>query len=223
MLGLNNARNPKYSIDVSVGTNKRMRAAVDIRAGACILEERPLFKLDIALSRLYDIKSVTNEEVVPNGVKILQIEFARADYPTKQKIIGLYHGLDLTEIANLPLDEQAHTLLTAIIKLNAWSVIEQVDGQEHTILIMYNELSRINNSCTPNAMISWNAVTGRGSLHALQDITTNTEITIEYLAEPKDCFQKKTDRIAAIKEAYRFTAIVRCVLLRAIPTIIADG
>jgi len=66
---------------------------------------------------------------------------------------------------------------------------------------VFTTLSRLNNSCTPNAAATWNDVTQRMSLHALQPIATNEEITISY-GQP--LFATRAERRSYLKRTRGF-------------------
>ena len=66
---------------------------------------------------------------------------------------------------------------------------------------VFTTLSRLNNSCTPNAAATWNDVTQRMSLHALRPIATNEEITISY-GQP--LFATRAERRSYLKRTRGF-------------------
>jgi len=69
---------------------------------------------------------------------------------------------------------------------------------------VFTTLSRLNNSCTPNAAATWNDVTQRMSLHALRPIATNEEITITY-GQP--LFATRAERRSYLKRTRGFDCI----------------
>jgi SET domain len=69
---------------------------------------------------------------------------------------------------------------------------------------VFTTLSRLNNSCTPNAAATWNDVTQCMSLHALRPISKNEELTISY-GQP--LFATRAERHSYLKRTRGFDCI----------------
>jgi len=56
---------------------------------------------------------------------------------------------------------------------------------------IFLEASRINHSCTPNALFKWNANIQRETVHAIVDIPAGTEIETSYCPPHKDAYSRR--------------------------------
>jgi SET domain-containing protein len=65
---------------------------------------------------------------------------------------------------------------------------------------VFEVLSRINHSCSPNAQYSWNEKEGKRRLYAVRDIQKGEEVTIDYVGV--DVLQK--DRKIHLEQLYGF-------------------
>lgn len=92
------------------------------------------------------------------------------------------------------------------VRFNAFEYNTTVDGENHCLLRVYNDISRINHSCRPNAMVEWNDSPSvmAGTLHALMDIPRDEEIVISYLPRPRDCLKFTRYRRSELTQSYFF-------------------
>ena len=94
--------------------------------------------------------------------------------------------------------------LPSIVALNAFQNDEDLDGQTHCVLRLYKDISRVNHSCRPNAIVEWDADLGKGTLRALEDIAAGQEISIDYMAKPGQCLRGRNARRADLQRHYKF-------------------
>ncbi|KAL1755487.1 hypothetical protein FB107DRAFT_290823 [Schizophyllum commune] len=70
---------------------------------------------------------------------------------------------------------------------NAWAVYQNQlagpSGEDGYYSATFDALSRMNNSCRPNALFSWDTRTFSGSLRALREIAPDEEITVAYCGD----------------------------------------
>jgi len=113
---------------------------------------------------------------------------------------GTYRNLF---IDNPPPGAPQRLLDVMVAERNAFS-FENPAENNNEWLVVYNELSRVNHSCVPNARISdvWTGShpnpnpdhLGRMKLIATQDIAANDEIMIEYVTGPAFWLQPRATR-----------------------------
>ncbi|KAK3823274.1 MAG: hypothetical protein J3Q66DRAFT_279252 [Benniella sp.] len=88
---------------------------------------------------------------------------------------------------------------TGIIRTNALPL-----GRVSHEGAVYPTLSRINHSCVPNAMHTWNPLTMKGYINATREIPADSEIFLDYMPLPI----RRPERRAVLQEGFRFTC--RC-------------
>ncbi|KAL1686726.1 hypothetical protein GGG16DRAFT_117652 [Schizophyllum commune] len=72
-------------------------------------------------------------------------------------------------------------------RTNAWAIYQNQlagpSGEDGYYSATFDTLSRMNNSCRPNALFSWDTRTFSGSLRAVRDIAPDEEITVAYCGD----------------------------------------
>lgn len=179
-----------YRIDTTIADNQRMFATEQISRGHRIHAETPLLTYPIAPAELYDARKFYNESAQPNGVEGLKKYIGNLPLLTQNKLLALWSPPKTTEKDK--------------VRYNAFEEDAEINGQTCCVLRVYDDLSRINHSCRPNATVEWNGNIEKGTLHALRDIRQGEEIVICYLPEPKDCFKNKRARKDELRRSYGF-------------------
>lgn len=77
------------------------------------------------------------------------------------------------------------------------------DGHTKTALRIFNDISRFNHSCRPNAHYYWDETQQRGVVRATERISPGTEITITYISD--EGFNNAATRQDFYNEHYHFT------------------
>lgn len=72
------------------------------------------------------------------------------------------------------------------------------------MLGLFNDISRVNHSCRPNAFWAWNEERSEGTLFAIDNIPNNAEILIEYTADTKPSFKNGQGRRDLLNRSYNF-------------------
>lgn len=91
------------------------------------------------------------------------------------------------------------------IETNVFTEEEVVRGQSHTWLRVYDDISRANHSCQPNAVAHHDRICGMGVLRALQNIGNGQEIFIDYLSSIEESVNLLSNRQAELLNNYGFT------------------
>ncbi|KAK5126060.1 hypothetical protein LTR85_011415 [Meristemomyces frigidus] len=157
-----------------------MVAAAAIKKGSLILAEAPLASLDIGLTTLYNSNHFFDDKKKYNGTAALQTLHDSLKTSERKALNALFH--------------KAGEGVSSIVAFNAFDYDEEVAGQKHCILRIYHDISRVNHSCQPNAVVEWNANEGKGTIHALVDIARQAEINIGYMGRPDDFLRKAAPR-----------------------------
>ncbi|KAK5134582.1 hypothetical protein LTR08_006368 [Meristemomyces frigidus] len=179
-----------YRIDVSTPENKRMVTTATLRKGDRILAEEPLVSLDIGLNTLYNPDDFFEETKKYNGTEALETAYNNLTRASQKAVEALYR----VEGDNV----------SSIVSLNAFEYEEEVNGQRHCVLRLYKDLSRLNHSCEPNAIVEWNPTLSKGTLHALVAIPAGQELWIDYMAGAERCLRTTTNRRADLSRYYNF-------------------
>ncbi|KAF9908020.1 hypothetical protein EC991_010264 [Linnemannia zychae] len=87
-----------------------------------------------------------------------------------------------------------------IIRTNALPL-----GKEAVEAAVYRVVSRINHSCAPNVKHSWNSITQKEYIYAIEDIAAGSEILTSYI----DPLMTREARLKKLKEDFRFTCQCR--------------
>ena len=142
-----------YKIASIPGKGKSLIALQKITPGTLILSEAPLITTDVILS------GETIESDLARALKSLPRDSQRA-------FLSLHN--------NYP---GQGTPLQNIIRSNGYPL-----GASSDVGGVFENISRINHSCLPNAVHSWNASRGQETVYAVRDINEGEEVTLSYLA-----------------------------------------
>jgi SET domain-containing protein len=103
----------------------------------------------------------------------------------------------------------------SIVERNAFGFENLAQNSNIKWLVVYNDISRINHSCVPNARTSdiWTSLNanptpnhlGRMKVIATKDIEAGDEIFIEYLTDQNFWLQPRATRQAELLAHWRFT------------------
>ena len=174
----------KYYINTTIRGNVRMFAAEIIRHGDEIIAEKPLDRIRTGLQDTYN-------PTQSNASRHLEINQERMSQEDRDAMNRLFN-------------KDPNGGICSLWATNAMELEELVDGQTYTSLLLFNNISRANHSCQPNAVYTWNETRQVGTLYALKTIRSRTEITIEYAANTKDCLHTGTARRKDISKAWNF-------------------
>ncbi|KAK3713748.1 hypothetical protein LTR37_008234 [Vermiconidia calcicola] len=82
-----------------------------------------------------------------------------------------------------------------------------MNRQETKVLFLFDNISRANHSCRPNAVWEWDPQReerGVGTLHALQDMRTGTQIKVDYCPSETDALRTTAVRRPILAANYAF-------------------
>lgn len=99
------------------------------------------------------------------------------------------------------------------IQYNASGEEVSVEAEQHYLLRVYADLSRVNHSCRRNAIVACIFNNQRSTLHAWTDITQDAKIVVYYLSDPLDCFKNMFNRTVELPAQQSF-ALGRCAARR---------
>ena len=158
--------------------------------GTQILAEKPLATLLAGLLDTHDNKRFfANSEQPHTGFNAMKTLRDRLPAEKKAALGRLRNGKG-TASEVFATNSVGHTVIR--------------DGQEYIAVHVYNDISRINHSCRPNAYLSWDAERGVGTVHALIRLNVGDEITIDYIDSPEEWLQKGEDRQKELKSHWEF-------------------
>lgn len=162
-----------------------MRANVDLSPGETILCEPPLASLHIKHSDFIDRSQFLNPDSQSNG---------------RQSLINMRANLSATKkIAFDALyNKDRHGGIVTLVATNTFTDSEKIDGYDHMALRIYEKISRVNHSCRPNAVVSWNPNDGKAYLRSIRHITRGEEVTILYFVSEDFSLQSRNNRQNAL-------------------------
>ncbi|KAF8535733.1 hypothetical protein BDD12DRAFT_688941, partial [Trichophaea hybrida] len=135
-----------------------MVATVPIPLGSLIITEQPLFTLPhVASHTLFAMKATVLHEVSKLS-------------KDQQKAFLNLHNAQVEPVSKLP-------PFVSIVRTNAFGL-----GVNAVRSGVFDECSRFNHSCAPNAHFAWCEPTLTMHIHATRDIAEGDEITISYLS-----------------------------------------
>ncbi|KAF8456805.1 hypothetical protein BDZ91DRAFT_745056 [Kalaharituber pfeilii] len=174
---------------ISEEKGQGMVATAAIPAGTLIIAEEPLFTLPDP--RILAYISIRNHAPFPNSKLNELVTEAVQKLPKEKQIafLGLHNAY--------PKDDTAPFL--GIWQTNCFAV-----GNDDTQSGIFVESSRINHSCVPNAIHTWNYNTKLMEVRATKDIPEGTEITFCYLSL-KEVMQPHKSRRQTLQDRYKFT------------------
>ena len=77
----------------------------------------------------------------------------------------------------------------------------ELDNEEQPALGIFMQATRLNHSCLPNAVHTWNSTLRKRTVHAVREIQAGEEITITYIRP----LQAREQRVGLLQERYGFT------------------
>lgn len=182
-----------------------MQAAREIRPGECILAEGPLVCFTpIPSDVIYDNEWLipgrrANGEPFANGRDTVATHIEQLSAKAKKQFREL-HGTS----PQSPQNEDIRDRDLRRVQLNAFSDLQQKGGFTYSVERVFYHISRINHSCKPNALMSWNETLKQGTVHALRPIANAEEITIHYCARSKLQFCSIRERCTYLHDTYGF-------------------
>ena len=186
----------KYRIDRTNRTNQRMLATVDLQRGDLILSEDHLIGLDVGPRRIFSSDDFYDIQSKYHGALILE---QRAGELTEAKRAALFALHRKPGIRNKYL---------ALTWGNSFERHVKVGNVGYFVVEIFDNISRINHSCCPNAVYDWNPLRGeegQGTIYATKPISAGNEITICYFPNVKDWLKSGSDRNKELEENYDFT------------------
>ncbi|SMR41528.1 unnamed protein product [Zymoseptoria tritici ST99CH_1E4] len=179
----------KYWIDTSNGSNFTMRALESIKPGELILSERPLAELEAGLASTHDDTRFFNSPAPFNAVGDINFVVARMRPEDRAAFRALRNG-----------DNTAHTFQTNSFE----DEVTYDSGLKYIYFRVYKDISRIDHSCVPNAIIEHLFESKLGEIRALRKVEAGEEILINYAAPAKSSFQKSLARNVQFESRWNF-------------------
>jgi hypothetical protein len=187
----NHGTGQKYYINRTIRGNARMFATQLVRPGDEIIAERPLDRIRTGLQDTYNPTQILDRLKKFNASRHLDINRERMSQEDRDAMDHLFN-------------KDPDGGICSLWATNGMQLEELEDGQTYTSLLLFNDISRANHSCKPNAVYTWNATRQVGTLYDLDTIRSRTEITIEYAANTEDCLRTGTARRKDISKAWNF-------------------
>jgi hypothetical protein len=192
---------PSYAVRATATHGQGLFATRPIAKGEEIISEEPLGVIGGILHHIFDDDQFYDPNQARNGVQAITTMVDKMTAQQAQQFRNLAnshppdaHGVPPAEVG--------------IMQTNNFTD-QRIDehGQRLVTLVIFNDISRANNSCRPNALFSYdftNGPRGRGSLHALCKIDTGAEILVEYLASEDHSLQTAAARQDDLENAFGF-------------------
>lgn len=180
---------PKYRINRRLRGNIRMFSACQILPGDEIIAEIPLMSVPIALKEVYNANQALGTKSKYNVCPQLDQAYDQLSAENQKAITELFRIKDD---------------LLSVFSCNAFQGDEKHGWYSQTVLRLFNDISRANHSCLPNAVFDWDPTRSVGTLHALQEIPPNTEIKIEYYPHETSSLRKAEIRREELRQQYAF-------------------
>lgn len=187
----NNGNEQKYYINTTIRGNARLFAAGLIRPGDEIIAEKPLDRIRIGLKDTYNPSQILDRVKKYNASRHLDLKREQMSQEDRDAMDRLFNKDPTGGICSL-------------WATNGFQLDDDENGQTYTSLLLFNNISRANHACQPNAVYTWNATRQMGTLYALKTIRSRTEITIEYAANPEDCLRTGVARRKDFDKAWGF-------------------
>lgn len=157
-----------------------MFATRHLRAGNLILSERPLIIRPAGAPLRQDVPDLSQTQralfSLSEREMQLQVMLQRMTHECRDAYLALSRSKYHAECG--PLLARART--------NGWQALTEFNfansGSCGSYAGVFDELSRMNHSCCPNAVYNWDTQTFSGSLRAVREIMPGEEITVAYCA-----------------------------------------
>ena len=157
-----------------------MIATGDIQRGERILAEQPLVTLPEIPSDMIHPHNFLTERQLASGADTIKTIMAQQPPQIQAALKSLVRHAP-TEVS--------------IVATNAYTHEKICDnGVKMSVARVYNEISRINHSCQPNALVEWNDNLQQGTVHALEAIPRGAEILGDYMADVDGCLRTAKQR-----------------------------
>ncbi|KAI5894514.1 SET domain-containing protein [Schizophyllum commune H4-8] len=179
---------PTYRIGPAGEKGLGMFATRRLRTGALIVNERPFIVQPICRAACdacdhMSCRTIPAEQVgytMEEREENLNLSLNRMPEERWERFLELKTSHSEHRAGSGPLLSRART--------NAWHALGEykfagIDAQDGQYLAIFDELSRMNHSCRPNALYHWDSSTFSGSLRAVRDIEPGEEITVSYCGE----------------------------------------
>ncbi|KAK4543236.1 hypothetical protein LTR36_005786 [Oleoguttula mirabilis] len=179
----------------------------NIDRGDLILEEPPLLKLPPVPEDMIDHDRFLTANQPHNGSATVEAAILKMSDSQKADMMKLQRQPG-NDRANHGRNERANHGRNdvSIVATNAFTHhIKDENGFDVGMPCVYNNISRTNHSCEPNAVVSWHPRKQRGTLHAIAQIPAKTEITVDYMADEKSCLRSSAQRNVDLQLHYGFT------------------
>lgn len=192
------------------GKGHALQATRDIKPGERILAEEPLIALtpipSDVIYRNHWLKTTTRRgETLANGRETFAADIKKLQRKTKnrfRKLHGTSPRSDDRDYSSSDEGYRNHELER--IRLNAFNHPQKKGDLEYQVERVFDLISRINYSCKPNAVMSWNEKIGQGTVHAITAISDAEEITINYCPNPEMEYRSIKDRCTYLLTMYGF-------------------
>ena len=158
-----------------------------ISEGSLILSDRPLLTTEI----ITDVKDVANH------MNKLRDSVSKLEPKKKRQLFGLHNARPDLQLLGLFGSNSISLPLTA-------NKSEQLSLSNKPRAAVFPTISRINHSCEPNVVWSWNDQRNCEELRAVIDIPPGTEMTASYV----DVLLTSTDRREEL--SYKYDFICQC-------------
>ena len=191
---------PPYRIQVRVqGVIQRysyMQTTRSIKRGEEIIQEKPLTDLPLSLTQLYDETTFMVLGAQRNGLQALQDRYDAMSAPDQIRFMRLHN-------AHAGIIQAGNDILGRF-KTNAFMEEEKMQGHDFQVLMIYDKISKVNHSCRPNAVLSYDPGIKMGSLRALSNIDRDQEIFINYRSSEEFTFSDEVARSRTLQNDYGF-------------------
>lgn len=187
-------------------------AGRDINPGDTLMEERPLFSLAAPNNRKldpYDRDIRLTQDIVETKSAKRQAEIDNRKHHADQEIAAMNPNawIIFNSLALGGLD----TGFENINRLLANTFQTEGPAQQHAQVghpapdcyRLFENISRINHSCRPNAVFDWDNARFVGTVRALKTLSPGDEVTLNYI-DAKNSIKTKDERLAAIAAWYGF-------------------
>lgn len=172
-----------------------MEAKAEMKRGACIIEELPLFQFTYERYDLFDENVFYGPGPHSGGPAVLKKfkELSLADqgryrqlcYDDKKTHEWLEAQAQDLGRKRGPLTMEQWQCLSRCQRnafdLSSGEAVESGDGEK--LIVVFHRISFFNHSCKPNAVLKWDPVRRCGMVHALREIKQKDEIRLNYMRD----------------------------------------
>ena len=180
---------PKYRIDTTLQGNTRMFSSGHILPGEQIIAESPLTSVPVALRDVYNANQALGDRSKFNVCPHLDEAYDQLSAEKQRAIQQLFRLRDD---------------LLSVFACNSFEGEEKNGLYSHTVLRLFDDISRTNHSCRPNAVFDWDHNRNVGTLHALEGILPDTEIKIDYYPAEATHLRRGELRREDLRKQYGF-------------------